>query len=1068
MSYLAYPRLTFAGRFQTEPSTVNNNPVHYRTSTFTSNLQKTGPAPYDGEWNPDGSASWRMHECVITSVAYSATEIYTTTAEDPMVGMALTGADDRVSAKLVDPDPQRMASEIWGLKINLGSPTYPQFLQSDFAVAPFADFWVRYPEGFRESYNSAYYQSVLDALQWSDEGQQLKFFKQLQALNKKLKQDFSQLSIRFTVDGYDDTPTSPNFTYGRVVGAIGPYMDGEPQKFVAGRLLRPVPIPPPMDGPPPKEGPLPSPMNFAPCQIIEDTKQKTKELVVDLSNSLPTSTAAGPMYNLGDLQIAVWADTKYILLGSLDYQRADWYQTTGGIQSFSLIKDKEDLSELASSSFLAIVKVEDGKVVDTYLQENADGAYARTDDFVLRMDAHTRQYATLYATKFGKPVPNQTFSLGFGDLMMAKEKPPTRNDHPPTNIPHDALTFPASVQTGKDGTATIEFTGGDPKNPRVYIDGQIYGIYYTWDGIDKTDYKRNPSNYVTVLLWDAYDYDEPATWIDNVQPIFQQYANLYPVMRPIVDLSDYQSVMSRLDPLKMVFNLPQSHPNYMPVTRDLSGAKLGMIQSWLEQPLYMAIRNVEDLRQALQVAIELEHATIPTYLAGYLSIIPGKNQEAADIIRSVVIEEMLHMALACNLLNAVGGSPSIASTDFVPNYPGPMPAGLHPGLTVSLKKCSLDQIQDVFMTIEQPGESGDPVVHNPMTIGWFYNLIKEAMERLSQQGNIFTGDPSRQITDWPGVAPGNLLAVTDLASAQAAINEIVEQGEGASPVNPEDGYDELAHYYKFSEIVHGRRIELTADGFSYTGAEIPFDPDGVYPMVDNPNVDDLPEGSLAKRRSLQFNQTYANFLKAMHKMANGQPESMKEVVGMMFNLSVQGHKLMQTPISSVGIETAGPSFQLPKPRLFYIQTELNGDMLTIYDGLVAPDTYIVNSPQGAPMTDYQLWELVPTDDPCYVYIQSKMNGYVVGIRGKVETDGTDERKQEGALIVSQPRLTPASDAQLWELTPDEDDPNFVFIHSKLNGNVLDIKEANKKAGVPVQSWILNKTPAQRWALIAAA
>ena len=45
----------------------------------------------------------------------------------------------------------------------------------------------------------------------------------------------------------------------------------------------------------------------------------------------------------------------------------------------------------------------------------------------------------------------------------------------------------------------------------------------------------------------------------------------------------------------------------------------------------------------------------------------------AAIIRSVVIEEMLHMALACNLLNAVGGQPEIDRAGFVPLSGSPCP-----------------------------------------------------------------------------------------------------------------------------------------------------------------------------------------------------------------------------------------------------------------------------------------------------------------------------------------------------------------------------------------------------------
>ena len=56
----------------------------------------------------------------------------------------------------------------------------------------------------------------------------------------------------------------------------------------------------------------------------------------------------------------------------------------------------------------------------------------------------------------------------------------------------------------------------------------------------------------------------------------------------------------------------------------------------------------------LQTALELELATIPPYLVALLSIqLPG-NRASAEIIRSVMMEEMLHLVLVANVLNAVG------------------------------------------------------------------------------------------------------------------------------------------------------------------------------------------------------------------------------------------------------------------------------------------------------------------------------------------------------------------------------------------------------------------------------
>ncbi|MGB7997263.1 MAG: ferritin-like domain-containing protein, partial [Photobacterium halotolerans] len=60
------------------------------------------------------------------------------------------------------------------------------------------------------------------------------------------------------------------------------------------------------------------------------------------------------------------------------------------------------------------------------------------------------------------------------------------------------------------------------------------------------------------------------------------------------------------------------------------------------------ISEVSELREYLQSAIELEHATVPVYLTGMFSLKQAQNVEAGNIVRSVVIEEMLHMSIACN------------------------------------------------------------------------------------------------------------------------------------------------------------------------------------------------------------------------------------------------------------------------------------------------------------------------------------------------------------------------------------------------------------------------------------
>ena len=216
------------------------------------------------------------------------------------------------------------------------------------------------------------------------------------------------------------------------------------------------------------------------------------------------------------------------------------------------------------------------------------------------------------------------------------------------------------------------------------------------------------------------------------------------------------------------------------------------------------LQTLDDLKAALQNAILLEFSTIPPYLTALYTIQPGTNVEVAAIIRGIAIEEMLHMCLACNILNAVGGQPVLNAAGFPPTYPGPLPMGIgsEPGepFIISLQKLSMALVRNVFMVIEEPE---DPL-HFPVqraamaaalpdyhTIGEFYAAVIALIGHLGP--SIFTGDPKLQVTGW---FPGDeLFPVTDVATAQQAIGIIVAQGEGSS-TNPLDEEGQLAHYYR--------------------------------------------------------------------------------------------------------------------------------------------------------------------------------------------------------------------------------------------------------------------------------
>jgi hypothetical protein len=916
MSYLQTPRLHFAGQFQADPSTVNNDPEHFDTSRFQSNYNLPGPGTSNGWWNPGGTAAWRFFGCTVKQVVYKDGTVCDDPAIDPVVGSPVSSGHGRTEGKLVDLDPeQQMVSEIWGFQVVLGGSGSGFSIRGEFEVAAFGDIWTRFPEGQPDSFFGAFYQSVLQNLDWKNQTAS-RFLKELDQLSPADKAG-RKLSIKFNVDGYNDDRSATTFTFGRVVGSIGLYLPGEPVHFLAARALPGVPsqIPGVTTGP--------VTMGTAYAMIDGDS------LLVDLGNSIPTQSAGGPIVTgMGKLYAAALpTNGAPVLLGEIEYQVPNWYSQTSGIARLELNKDQLKVAQgsplaIATSS---ILQQPPALASPPLLAEASNGAFLRADQFVFRLNPGDSATTKLYATTFGERSPSQKISLGYDPTVMQGQVTQGPLAGPPNvGTPESALKFPTSITTGTDGTAELQLKAGDPGNPRIYIDGQVYGVtYQLGNAPPPIGSVQNGSQFLSALVFSGYQVPAEPNWMEHVRPIFQQYADLYPVMRPIVDLANFGSVISRRAILKNVFNTPVSDPNYMPVTRDLSEGKRNMIRKWLDNPVYMNLDSAEDLMQALQLAIELEHATIPPYLCALYSIKPGTNIEVSELIRSVVVEEMLHMALVANIFVSIGGHPNIGHAKFVPQYPGPLPGGLRASLIVRLRRCSIPQIRDCFMSIEEPEVTTeirrmqlarfDASIEHKYTIGWFYDQIKEALRNLSAAGKITFGNESQQVKDWSG--PGKLYVIRSFDDAEKAIDEIKEQGEGRSSRDPEDGDEELAHYYKFSEIVVGRQLENVDGKYQYTGTPISFDPDGVWPMIDDPNMVLYPAGSRALILAQQFAQSYQALLQALNRTFNGDPGYLNQAIGLMYSLDLQARQLVQTPSGVKDGTTAGPAFQLPVPGL---------------------------------------------------------------------------------------------------------------------------------------------------------
>src|SRR4029078_3582508 len=77
------------------------------------------------------------------------------------------------------------------------------------------------------------------------------------------------------------------------------------------------------------------------------------------------------------------------------------------------------------------------------------------------------------------------------------------------------------------------------------------------------------------------------------------------------------------------------------------------------------ITTIDALKAQLYTALPLDHATITPHLTAFYSLKPGKNIDAQQILRVIVVEEMLHLAIVANLTNAIGGTGALHKTGCV-------------------------------------------------------------------------------------------------------------------------------------------------------------------------------------------------------------------------------------------------------------------------------------------------------------------------------------------------------------------------------------------------------------------
>ncbi|MCI3242043.1 ferritin-like domain-containing protein [Streptomyces spinosisporus] len=309
-------------------------------------------------------------------------------------------------------------------------------------------------------------------------------------------------------------------------------------------------------------------------------------------------------------------------------------------------------------------------------------------------------------------------------------------------------------------------------------------------------------------------------------------------------------------------------------------------------------RGLSWLRQSLQVAVALELATIPPYLCGWWSI-KDRGSEAARLIRRIVGDEMYHLGTVCNLLVAVGGRPQIKSAASA--YPGPLPGGVRPGLTVYLSGLTRSFVLEVMMAIEEPDEPLARSVEPSPSVGTFYGDILRTFRSVAPELQV-RGQLSARI------GSDVLEPVRSPDDVMRAIEIIKEQGEGTD-TSPATAFDDdyPAHYYAFGEIYHGRRLRETDSGWEFSGAPVRF-PD-VRPMAPVP-VGGWSDARGDVRRLLDgFDATYHSVLQNLETAwSGGGRRTLNSAIHAMRGLEHHAVELMERPIPDAP-GTYGPQFR---------------------------------------------------------------------------------------------------------------------------------------------------------------
>jgi len=321
-----------------------------------------------------------------------------------------------------------------------------------------------------------------------------------------------------------------------------------------------------------------------------------------------------------------------------------------------------------------------------------------------------------------------------------------------------------------------------------------------------------------------------------------------------------------------------------------------------------------ELLSLLSEACEVEHGLACSYLYASFSLKRGQS-EGLDFAQEQIVrrwaaqlsfvasQEMLHLAQAWNLLQAVGGTPYHLHPVF-PLERGGLPIPVR----MSLEGFSRGTLNR-FLGWERPADLRKHAIEEEVpygTVGELYDRIDHLLRRLPES-DLFVADSAlqigRELVDFP-----DLVRVIDATSAHEAIRSIRSQGEG-SPTDRED-----CHFGIFHEIRSGLTAEFARDD--------KFSP--AHRVVSNPTRRPHAGGNvIADIKTLRvmelFDDLYGLSIRALAwTFGNARPSDSTAIQLARFAIRAMpallrplGELLMRLP-SGLDGQNAGPSFSLSR------------------------------------------------------------------------------------------------------------------------------------------------------------